>query len=136
MIMNTTGGFSPNWFTYKPIDPDSKAQGMYAMLKPEHKEDVYSMIVSQKEQYLEGTRGLQYEVKANGSVKLNDEQKAVLSEKYDPSNMSREDYVNFVDDLYEYGILQGDDRDSVQARGDGLILVSLGATYETLENSV
>ncbi len=129
MSVNATGAFNPSWFTYKPIDLTGKVQGQYAILKPEHKEDVRNLIAAQKEQHLQETRELQAEVKANGSVKLTDEQKAMLSEKYDPTDMSREDYVSFVDDLYEYGILEGDDRDAVQARADGLVMVLPGATH-------
>ena len=129
MSVNTTGIFNPSWFTYKPIDPTGKVRGQYAILKPEHKGDVKSLIAAQKEQHLQETRALQAEVKANGSVKLTDEQKAALSEKYDPTDMSRKDYVNFVDDLYEYDILEGDDRNWVQGRGDGLVMVLPGAAH-------
>lgn len=131
MNVNAAGGWNSSWFTYKPVDPTGKVQGQYAILKPEHREDAKNLIAAQREQFLQETRELQAEVKANGSVKLTDEQKAALSEKYDPSDMSREDYVSFVDDLYEYGILEGDDRDWVQARADGLTLVAPGATHIT-----
>jgi len=129
MSVNSVGGFSANWFNYKPIDPTGKVQGQYAILKPEHKKDVENFYSAQRERHIQETRELQPEINASGSVKLTDEQKAALSEKYDPNHMSREDYVSFVDNLYEYGILEGNDRDWVQARADGLTLVLPGATH-------
>jgi len=129
MSVNSVGGFNADWFTYKPVDPTGKVQGQYAILKPEHKEDVASFYSAMREEHLQSTRELQTEIKVNGSVKLTDEQKAALSEKYDPTDMSREDYVSFVDDLYEYGILEGDDRNWVQGREDGLVMVLPGATH-------
>ncbi len=128
MSVNSAGGFNADWFTYKSIDPTGKVQGQYAILKPEHKVDVASFYSAMREEQLQSTRELQAEVKANGSVKLTDEQKAMLSEKYDPTDMSREDYVSFVDDLYEYGILEGDDRNWVQGHSDGRVYVLPGAT--------
>ncbi|MBQ4347756.1 MAG: hypothetical protein IJC39_04850 [Firmicutes bacterium] len=129
MSINSVGGFNANWFTYKPIDPSGKVRGNYAIIKPEHRKDVENFYASQREEFLQETRELQATVNANGSVKLTDDQKAALSEKYDPADMSREDYISFVDDLYEYGILNGDDRDHIQARADGLIMVLPGATH-------
>jgi len=129
MSVNSVGGFNADWFTYKPVDPTGKVQGQYAVIKPEHQDDVANFYSTMREEHLQSTRELQAEVKANGSVKLTDEQKAALSAKYDPTDMSREDYVSFVDDLYEYGILEGDDRDAIQARADGLVMVLPGATH-------
>jgi len=129
MSVNSVGGFNADWFTYKPVDPTGKVQGQYAVIKPEHQDDVANFYSTMREEHLQSTRELQAEVKANGSVKLTDEQKAALSEKYDPTDMSREDYVSFVDDLYEYGILEGNDRDAVQARADALVMVLPGAAH-------
>ena len=128
MSVNSVGGFNADWFTYKPITGKTgETIGQYAIIKPEFKKDVENFYATQREQHLEETRALQAEVKANGSVKLTDEQKAALSEKYDPTDMSREDYVSFVDVLYEYGIFEGDDRSWVQGHSDGRVYVLPGA---------
>ncbi|NCE63417.1 hypothetical protein D1159_02195 [Pseudoflavonifractor sp. 524-17] len=60
---------------------------------------------------------------SGGTQKLTEEQKNALSEKYDPQNMTLEEYRSLLDDLCEYGILE--EGDKVFVGGENLVPLAL-----------
>ena len=108
----STGLLNRSWFDIK---------GPYAVLKPEHKEDMRTAIAAQKQKDTAALEVFRAEEKNREPIELTDVQKMALSEKYDPQNMTKEQYMEFVDKLYEYGIFDGNDRDFVGANELGLV---------------
>lgn len=51
--------------------------------------------------------------KAGGDVKLTKEQKQELKDRYDPKNMTHEEYQSLIDKLCEFGVLDEDDKNHV-----------------------
>lgn len=127
MNINSANWFNPNWFNTKTVTMPNGVQGQIAVPKAENWEDIRKAMAEHKASEDVALQNYRAEPQRSETVKLTDEQKAALSEKYDPTDMTREDYTSFVDDLYDYGILQGDDRDWLQAGNSEVVYVDVGA---------
>lgn len=108
MLVNGTSGlFKADWFTYK---------GQYGVLKEEYREQMAAALAAAREQ---SSARLQSQLDNLGC--LTKQQAADLAKKYDPQNMTREEYAKFVEELCSYGVIPEDGR----SRVSGLSLTPL-----------
>lgn len=98
--INSNANLNPDWFVRK---------GPYAVVKDEYKEQVRESLTQAKAQ---AQKNLQTNFNkpdaAKGDCGLTEQQKTELAGKYNPNNMSIDEYNNFVDDLCSYGIISGE----------------------------
>ncbi len=87
-------------------------------VKPEHVKDFLACCEEQDRVYREAEAS--YVKQVPMQVKLTDEQKKYLSETYERTNMTEEEYHAFAKDLHEFGILDDQDlADLGVTPGDG-----------------
>lgn len=87
-------------------------------VKPEHVKDFLACCEEQDRVYREAEAS--YVKRVPMQVKLTDEQKKYLSETYERTDMTEEEYHAFAKDLYEFGILDDQDlADLGVTPGDG-----------------
>ena len=87
-------------------------------VKPEHVKDFLACCEEQERVYREAEAS--YVKRVPMQVKLTDEQKKYLSETYERTDMTEEEYHAFAKDLYEFGILDDQDlADLGVTPGDG-----------------
>ena len=87
-------------------------------VKPEHVKDFLACCEEQDRVYREAEAS--YVKRVPMQVKLTDEQKKYLSETYERTNMTEEEYHAFAKDLHEFGILDDQDlADLGVTPGDG-----------------
>ena len=88
---------NPDWFVRK---------GSYAIVKEEYKEQVRESLAQAKAQ---AQNNLQTFFNKPNTSKvdcgLTEQQKTELAGRYNPTDMSRDEYNNFVDDLCSYGVI-------------------------------
>lgn len=92
VAINTNSSIKSDWFTYK---------GSYGVIKDEYKSQLAQALSSQKQQ-AKANAGSE---KNPNKIELSAQQKKLLTEKYNPSNMSREEYAQLVDELCELGAI-------------------------------
>lgn len=109
LVSGATCGINMSWFSIK---------GKYAVAKSESKPEISKALASKKQQDTDALHSFMDSVRKNGvKVDLSDEQRQMLSEKYNPTDMTHEDYRNLVDDLCEMGILGEGDKDYLAYSG-------------------
>lgn len=88
---------NPDWFVRK---------GSYTIVKEEYKEQVRESLAQAKAQ---AQNNLQTFFNKPNTSKvdcgLTEQQKTELAGRYNPTDMSRDEYNNFVDDLCSYGVI-------------------------------
>lgn len=116
--------FQKEWFDYVPAG-DS---GLYGVPKTEYQDLFNQTVKALEEQSKKNYESLTERVRASGSeVKLTEEQKQYLTESFNPKNMSRSEYQEFIDKLCEFGVLDEADKPYVSygQAGSDLELIPL-----------
>lgn len=121
MKVDSTNWYNPDWFNTKAVDLPDGSKGTLAVPKSECWKDIRAAIAEfNAEKASQSSRNAK-------AVELTDAQISHLSAKYDPSNMSRSEYEDFIAELCDYGILEAEDRKWVQADGVEHIYIDMGA---------
>ncbi len=106
LVDGTSGVFKADWFAYK---------GQYGVAKAEYREALAAALAEAKEQSAARLQA------AQSQPGLTKEQAAELAKKYDPQNMTREEYYKFVEELCAYGVIPAEGK----SRVSGLSLTRL-----------
>lgn len=107
LIVNGTSGlFKADWFAYK---------GQYGVVKEQYREALAAALAEAREQSAARLQA------AQSQPGLTNEQAAELAKKYDPQNMTREEYHKFVEELCAYGVIP----EAGKSRVSGLSLTRL-----------
>lgn len=95
--------FQREWFEVK---------GNYGLIKPEYMDMFQKNLEAQQKEAARDYAGFTERMKETGSsVKLTEEQRKYLSEKFDPQKMSKKEYQAFLDKLCEFGVLDEADKE-------------------------
>jgi hypothetical protein len=108
--------YQRSWFTDFEKIPGSNRGVM--TIKSEHLKDFEACCKERARIFKEAEASLP---KRPMEVKLTDEQKKYLSETYDRTDMSVEEYHAFANDLYEFGILNDQDLKDMRIRTNELV---------------
>lgn len=110
----TSFRINPDWFTIK---------GNMGVLKREHRADFEAALKESRQ----AAKAEFEKEQEKGAVELTEEQKKELASKYDPEDMTQEEYDAFIDDLCNYGVLTKTDKYYVDAKTNpgGIELVPL-----------
>lgn len=112
--------FQSEWITVK---------GNYATVKLEYMDEFQKALEAQQKEAAEDYSRFTERVKGGGtSVELTEEQRKYLAGHFDPENMSKLEYQEFLDKLCEFGILDEADKEYLGygVKGCGLDLTPLG----------
>ena len=95
--------FQSEWITVK---------GNYATVKLEYMDEFQKALEAQQKEAAEDYSRFTERVKGGGtSVELTEEQRKYLAGHFDPENMSKLEYQEFLDKLCEFGILDEADKE-------------------------
>lgn len=114
-----TQGLRSEWF---------EVRGQYGLVKTEYQDLLQQTLKAMGEQYRERSAELAARLQSGGlEVKLTEEQKQDLSQRFDPENMSYSEYRSFLDTLCQFGVLEESDKNYLNygAAGGELELIPL-----------
>lgn len=126
----TVGGFQSNWFNVQNLTMENGKKLPIATLKDEYKDEFAALAQNKLEQMAgrEPSKGLDA---------LTEEQLKALAEKYDPEEMTHEEYQDFLNELVGMGALTETDRLLAGGTGpNGLIPVIPGASASVCDASM
>lgn len=102
MILPDCSSMTSDWFHYIDSCP---------VLKGEYGNKFQALMEATREEANAELKDFMSRIQSNGAnVKLSQEDLAYLSSRYNPHNMTRDEYRDFVDDLCRMGVLEEGDK--------------------------
>lgn len=127
----------PNYLdNFRMVKPAGVSRGFYLVPK-NGGASLETLFAQQMAQEREKLKAFMADARENGTaVRLTEEQKRLLSERFDPREMSREDYRAFVDQLCQWGVIGREDTQYVSVSPmEGLTPVDFAEPTAVLTSS-